>query len=53
MVIGVSKCAVVNLKGKRASIRGIKLPSGEEMKEPDPAGYKYSGILEIQFCARK
>ena len=54
MEFGISKCAVVNLKrGKRVNARGIKLPTGEEMKEPDPAGYKYLGVLELDVILCK
>ena len=48
MEFGISKCAVVTLKrGRRVESRGIKLPDGEEMTEPDCEGYKYLGVLEI------
>ena len=48
MKFGISKCAVVSLKrGKRANVRGVELPSGESMGDPDDEGYKYLGVLEI------
>ena len=54
MKFGVAKCAVVNMKrGKRHSAREIKLPSGEEMREPNPEGYKYLGILELEVILCK
>ena len=41
MKFGISKCAVVSLKrGKRANVRGVELPSGESMGDPDDEGYK-------------
>ena len=45
MEFGISKCSVVTLKrGRRVESRGIKLPDGEEMTEPDCEGYKYLGV---------
>ena len=48
MEFGVSKCAVLTMKrGKRVESRGIRLPNGEEMDEPNNEGYKYLGVLEL------
>ena len=48
MGFGISKRAVVTWKrGRRVESRGIKLPDGEEMTEPDREGYEYLGVLEI------
>ena len=48
MEFGIAKCAVITMKrGKRTVSRGIKLPNGEEMGDPENGGYKYLGILEL------
>ena len=48
MEFGISKCAVLTMKrGKRTVSRGVKLPSSEEMGDPENEGYKYLGILEL------
>ena len=48
MEFRVANCAVISMKrGKRVRSEGIKLPSDEEMKEPDANGYKYLGVLEL------
>ena len=47
MEFGISKCSHVTTKaGKRVSVGGMEIPSGEEL-EPDK-GYKYLGILEAE-----
>ena len=54
MEFGISKCAVLTMKrGKRTVSRGVKLPNGEEMGDPENEGYKYLGILELDkvLCA--
>ena len=47
MEFGLSKCAVLSVvKGKRKPNDGLKLPSGEMMKDVDEDGYKYLGVLQ-------
>ena len=54
MEFGISKCAVVALKrGKRTYMKGITLPNGEELGDPDAAGYKYLGVLELDVMLCK
>ena len=54
MEFGISKCAVVALKrGKRTHMNGIRLPNGEELGDPDAAGYKYLGVLELDVMLCK
>ena len=40
-------------KGEKVDCRGIVLPSGETMSEPDENGYKYLGILEYDKILHK
>jgi hypothetical protein len=50
MEFGISKCATVSLKrGKRTHMDGIKLPTGDEIGDPDAGGYKYLGVLELDI----
>ena len=34
-------------RGKKVESKGITLPTGEVMGDPDQNGYKYLGILEL------
>lgn len=48
MEFGISKCAVVTMqRGKHRESRGIILPTGETIADPEESGYKYLGILEL------
>ena len=43
-----AKCAVLTLeKGKRRESRGINLPTGDSISDPEESGYKNLGILEL------
>ena len=47
MEFGMDKCAtLITVKGTRVSSEGVKLPSGETMKDVDEEGYKYLGVLQ-------
>ena len=47
MEFGMSKCETVTIKrGKRLVGDGLKLPSGEVMKDVEDKGYKYLGVLQ-------
>ena len=47
MEFGMDKCAsLVTKGGHRVKTVGVELPSGEEMKDVDEAGYKYLGVLQ-------
>ena len=54
MEFGIKKCGVIIMnRGKVNSIDGIKLPSGEKVREIEEGGYKYLGILEYDKSKRK
>ena len=47
MEFGFEKCAMLNIKGGvRVKSEGIRVPSGELIKEVDEGGYKYLGVLQ-------
>ena len=46
----VLKCDVVSLqRGKKTIWEEIQLPNGEEIGEADVGGYKYLGVLELDY----
>ena len=48
MEFGIKKCGVVCMKrGKLSKAEGLRLRSGEMIKEVTEEGYKYLGILEL------
>ena len=50
MEMGISKCALVTMKrGKHVKSLGIKLSGDEEIADADSRGYRYLGILELDF----
>ena len=54
MEFGIAKCAIVVLKrGKKVECLGIKLPTGDNIGDPDDGGYKYLGILEVDEILNK
>lgn len=49
MEFRIFKCAVVSLELKREAIKGIILPNGKRLGDPDAEGYKYLGVIELDM----
>ena len=54
MEFGLNKCAIVEIRrGSRIETEGIDLGADGTIKEADPTGYKYLGILQLDQMLEK
>ena len=50
MSFGIAKCGSIDIvDGVRQQMNGIELPSGDTIPEVEDGGYKYLGILEVDY----